>query len=235
MRFQTLTILMVVLVVGACGDGGPTQAQLQGEQIDTIYKSNVVAVKACFDRIEQMPEANVVRKHFPSGPPSLAMQANPAKASPAEVRALYAIHNAFGPCRGLRIRMSNAISSDYAAPHLESYRTIDAIYAGMVQGRMTWGEFSSAWYAMTTRLDAQIAAANASIEQRMSSAHAAELRRREQRTDAVLGAIGAGLSGAAEQYQQQQQIKQQQINATLSQPRNVNCTRIGGIVNCTAY
>jgi hypothetical protein len=168
----------------------------------------------------------MLKRYFPfKEAPSLQMQANRSKATPEEARAIFELHSSLAPCRKIRLETENAVSPLLAAPSAELFARADALYLGVAEKKITWGEFAQGYWASQILYKNQASAAAAQIQQGLSQSHEAEVARRQR------------AAAAFSQWSQQQQLlmqQQQMINA-MNQPRMTNCSYIGTQLNCTTF
>jgi hypothetical protein len=157
--------------------------------------------------------------------PSLAAQTNSSKANPEEIRAVFAVHAAMAPCRKIRIEAANEVSPILVPPLVENYARNDATYVALVEGKVTWGEFTRAIGAAHIEGKQKFAAAIAQVGQGLNQSHAAEMARRQQ--------AAAALSNWA--YQQQVLLQNQQMINAMNQPRMTNCQYVGAYLQCTSF
>lgn len=216
-----LGAMTLAFIVAGCA----TQAQRVAEQAAQISQKATADAEACDARIAAMPETQAVMRNAPGGLTSLQAQTNTAKATPAEVRDIFVLHNAIGECRKIRLEAAGQISPLLVAPMAERYAREDAAYAALVERKATWGEFFRAREIARVETKRQYDEAVVTLQRGLQQSHSAELGRRQQAAYAI------------QQWSYQQQVlsqQQQMINAA-TQPRTTNCRYIGSQLSCTTF
>lgn len=105
----------------------------------------------------------------------------------------------------------------------ENFRVSDELYLGLIQGRVTYGEYARAKQEVNARTNASITAVDQQIAGQLAQSHEYELAQRRQAAMAL---------SAWAQNQQQIQQQQQMINA-VNRPRQTRCNYFGNQLNCT--
>ena len=135
MRLIVLVALMTVLA------GCATRAQVELARLMNSVESGKAASDACIAKVKQMPEYRLLAPYLPEGSASLAAQANPAKATPAEIKAVFVVQEAGAECRKIALEGMGSLNPDLMALLAYAYAKVDAAYLGIVEKKMTWGEF----------------------------------------------------------------------------------------------
>jgi hypothetical protein len=218
---RKVTAAVLTLCVAGCA----TAAQREVERMKTSADRGVTAARSCEAQVTAMPEYQSIKVYMVTDGPSLAAQTNSSKANPEEIRAIFAVHAAMVPCRKIRIEAANEVSPILVPPLVENYARNDATYVALVEGKVTWGEFTRAIGAAHIEGKQKFAAAIAQVGQGLNQSHAAEMARRQQ--------AAAALSNWA--YQQQVLLQNQQMINAMNQPRMTNCQYVGTMLNCTTF
>lgn len=207
--------------------GCSTAAQRENTRMNETAAKGVPAVTACFDKANATPAALSLKDRVPLGDaaPTLAMQTNASKATPADIAALYELHADSLPCRQLALETAGAMSPLLVAPFADMYAKTDAVLVALVEKKATWGESVRAYEAIKAEGKAKLATAYAGIKSGLDQSHQGEVAQRQR-------AIGALQQWS---YQQQVLTQNQQMISAMNQPRMTNCQYIGAQLNCTTY
>jgi len=192
--------LAVLAALGGCA----TAPQVESKRINTAMAEGGGAAQNCVTR---MHESDPYQRLKPKLSRTIDAKANTAKATPEEVEDLKAVQEYVTQCRWLILDMAGQVSATYAAIYTGSFSRLDAITARLISQQTTWGEYNIEYDAALADRRIQLTAELANIQRGLSSAHAAELRRRQAAIDA----------------------------AASSRPIQTNCTSFGGYINCTSY
>jgi hypothetical protein len=221
-HMRKITAAVLTLCVAGCA----TAAQREVDRMKTSADRGIAAARSCDTQVAATPEYQSIKAYMPTDDgPSLATQTNSSKATPEEIRAIFAVHAAMAPCRKIRVEAANDVSPLLVPPLVGKYARNDAIYVGLVDKKLTWGEFSRALEAVHIEGKKQFDAAIAQIEQGLNQSHSAEIARRQQ--------AAAALSNWA--YQQQVLLQNQQMINAMNQPRMTNCQYVGAYLQCTTF
>lgn len=224
-RKVNISYVSMIVVCGLLA-GCQTGAQQEMGRQATIMTTGFDRANACAAAVEVTPAFQLLKRYFPlKEAPSLQMQANRSKATPEEARAIFEAHSSVAPCRKIRIETANAVDPLLAAPFAELYARTDAVYLGVAEKKITWGEFAQGYWAASAEFQKQYSAAAAQIKQGLSQSHDAEVARRQR------------AAAAFSQWAQQQELlmQQQQVINAMNQPRMTNCSYIGTQLNCTTF
>lgn len=183
------------------------------------------SASACETAVEESADYQVFNRQAPGGFTSLAAYANNNRTTPAEVKSIFAVHSAFGPCRKIRLEAANEISPLLVAPFADRYALTDAAYLGLVERKLTWGEFFRAIEAARVETKKQYDAVSAQVRRGLEQSHTAEVAQRQRAAAAINQWT----------YQQQVLAQQQQMLNTMNAPRTTNCQYIGAQLNCTTF
>lgn len=192
MRSIVLVVLTAALAMPLAGCGGSTQAQRDATRAGDELEKSGVAFEACMGEVRAMPDYSAIERYLREGTPSLTELSNTAKATPEEIRAVYAVHDALTACRRQTLQTATLISPALGARLTEQYTRLDNIYREVVDGRMSWGEFVRV--LAVTRADAkkQMEIMIREMARQYEAAHAAEAgQRRSLAKDAILWLFSA--------------------------------------------
>jgi hypothetical protein len=212
-------------ILTLCLAGCATAAEREVDRMKTSAARGIAAARSCDTQVEATPEYQSIKAYMPTDGPSLAAQTNSSKANPEEIRAVFAVHAAMAPCRKIRVEAANDVSPLLVPPLVEKYARNDAIYVGLVEKKLTWGEFSRALEAVHIEGKKQFDAAIAQIAQGLNQSHSAEVARRQQAANAL----------AQWGYQQQVLAQNQQMINAANRPRQTNCQYVGAYLQCTTF
>lgn len=219
MRLIVLVALMTALA------GCATRAQLEVARLMNAVESGKAASEACIAKVRQMPEYQILAPYLPEGSASLAAQANPAKATPAEIKAVFVVQEASADCRKISLEGMGSINPDMMALLARAYAKVDAGYLGIVERRMTWGEFVRVREAARTEFLDQALAIARQMDRELTAAHKAEVDEYKEAAKAIL----------IWSEQQHAMYKQQKLIEAINRPRTTNCQYIGKRVSCTTF
>lgn len=217
-------VVLLVVVAGALS-GCATQAQREVSRMQGESARGEAAVTACDAKVKASPEYQFLKPKVAEEGASLSQQADPAKATPEQIRAIYAVHAAIGECRKIRLEAANAINPTLVAPLASGYARADAAYVGLVEGKSTWGQFNREMEATRAEVRSQLSAATSQIQRGLDQSHTAEVARRQQ--------AAAALSTWS--YQQQVLYQNQQMINAMNAPRMTNCQYVGPQLSCTTF
>lgn len=159
-------------------------------------------------------------------PPTLAQRSDTGKPTAEDRQMLSDLHRDWlTPCRKATIDGSVAILPALRRTMLRYAEREDAVYAGLVQGRLTWGDANTQLAAIrleTTNAMDEIASQAA---QELRRQHAHEIERRRE----AMVALGNALTEFANQRIEAERQRQQ------STPRQTICQNVGGFLSCTTY
>ncbi len=219
MRLIVLVAMMAMLA------GCATQAQRELVRLMNSVESGKAATEACQAKVTETSEYRLLAPYLREGAPSLAAQANPAKATPAEIKAVFAVQAAVSECRKIRLEGLAAINPALVTPTADAATKVDAAYLGIVERRMTWGEFVRALQAARDGLLNQYMAIAAEMERGLMASHEAEVALYKEAARAVL----------AWSLQQYAIYQQQKLIGEISRPRTTNCQYVGKRLSCTTF
>jgi len=223
MRILALGILL--LAMGGCATAAE---QEMARMKDTSERAGSI-VDSCWSRARAQDAyvalSNKLSLKY-SVPPTLAQRADTGKPTPEERQMLSDLHRDWlTPCRKAGIDGSVATLPAMHRTMMRYAEREDAVYAALVQGRMTWGDANTQLAAI------RLETTNASYEivnqaaQNLRRQHADELERRAE----AMRALGQALSDFADQRIEAERQRQQ------STPRQTICQNVGGFLSCTTY
>lgn len=222
---RALALGFLLLALGGCA----TAAEQELTRMrDTSERANVAA-GSCWSQARAQDGyaalSNRLTLKF-DVPPTLTQRGDASKPTPEDRQMLSDLHRDWlTPCRKALIDGSVAILPALRRTMLRYAEREDAVYAALVQGRMTWGEANIQLTAIrleTTNAMDEIAGKAA---QDLRRQHAHEVERRA----AAMRALGAALSEFADQRIEAERQRQQ------STPRQTICQNVGGYLSCTTY
>lgn len=219
MRLIVLVAMMAVLA------GCATRAQVEMARIMNSMESGKAASDACVAKAMEMPEYKLLAGYLPQGSPSLAAQANPAKATPAEIKAVFAVQEAAAECRKINLEGLGNLNPALMVPLADAYTKVDAAYLGIVERRMTWGEFVRTREAARTEFVNQGLVIAEQMDRELQASHKAEVDEYKEAAKAIL-------SWSLQQYAIYQQ---QKLLGAISRPRTTNCQYVGRRLVCTTF
>ena len=159
-------------------------------------------------------------------PPTLAQRSDTSKPTAEDRQMLSDLHRDWlMPCRKA---MSDGAVAILPAVHRAMLRYAeheDAIYAGLVQGRLTWGDANTQLAAIRLETANALHELASQAAQDLRRQHAHELERRAE----AMRALGQALSDFANQRIETGWQRQQ------STPRQTICQNVGGYLSCTTY
>jgi hypothetical protein len=223
MRIWTLGIL--VLALGGCA----TAAEQEMTRIkDTAGRTGAVA-DGCWSQARAQ-DGYVALSHRLalrySVPPTLAQRSDTAKPTPEERQMLSDLHRDWlTPCRKAVIDGAVAMVSASYRPMMRYAEREDAVYAGLVQGRLTWGDANTQLAAIRLETDNAMYEVASKADQELRRQHAHEVERRRE----AMRALGQALSDFADQRIEAERQRQ------ASTPRQTICQNVGGFLSCTTY
>jgi hypothetical protein len=155
----------------------------------------------------------------------MALLADQAKPTPAEVEALLALHD--GPvmaCRRLAIEGAARVHPSYGVIFAQAYAEADNDYAGLVRRQMSWGDFAQHTQRRRQETAAALTDADAKVRQQLATSHAYEMQQR--------AAFGQAMQQWS--YQQRALAQQQQLINAAYRPVFTTCSYVGSMLNCTS-
>ena len=223
MRILTLGIL--ALALGGCA----TAAEQEMTRIkDTAGRAGAV-VDNCWSRARAQDGYVALSNRLAFGysvQPTLAQRSDTAKPTPEERRMLSDLHRDWlTPCRKAVIDGAIAMVSTSHRPMTRYADREDAVYAGLVQGRLTWGDANTQLAAIRLETDNAMYEVMSKANQELRRQHAHEMERRA----AAMMALGQALSDFADQRIEAERQWQ------ASTPRQTICQNVGGFLSCTTY
>lgn len=223
MRLIVVAVLMVALmaVLGGCA----TRAQLEVARLMNSVESGKAASEACIAKVKEMPEYRLLAAYLPEGSASLAAQANPAKATSAEIKAVFVVQAAGAECRKINLEGMGSLNPDLMVLLARAYAKVDAGYLGIVERKMTWGEFVRAREATRTEFLDQATAVVRQMDRELQASHKAEVDQYKEAAKAIL----------IWSEQQHAMYQRQKLIEAINRPRTTNCQYIGNRVTCTTF
>lgn len=192
---------VVAILLGGCVSTG---AQVQSNQIQRAMVETGGEAQNC---VASMHESDPYQRLKPKLSRTIDAKANTAKATPEEVEDLKAVQEYVTRCRWIILEMAGKVSGTYAAIYTGSFSRLDAITARLISRQITWGEYNIEYDTALADRRVQLTTELANVQRGLSTAHNAEIRRRQAALDA----------------------------AVSNMPKQTNCTSFGGYINCTTY
>jgi len=159
-------------------------------------------------------------------PPTLAQRSDTSKPTAEDRQTLSDLHRDWlAPCRKAMIDGSVAILPTLHRPMLSYAEREDAVYAGLVQGRLTWGEANTQLTAIRLETTNAMHELASQAAQELKRQHADEIERRRE----AVAAVGNALTEFANQRIEAERQRQ------ASTPRQTICQNVGGYLTCTTY
>lgn len=223
MRILALGIL--VLALGGCA----TAAEQETTRIkDTCERAGAVT-DSCWSRARAQDGYVALSNRLAlryGVPPTLAQRSDTGKPTPDERQMLSDLHRDWlTSCRKAAIDGSVAMLPASHHPMMRYAEREDAVYAGLVQGRLTWGDANTQLAAIRLETDNAMYEVASKTAQDLRRQHAHEIERRA----AAMVALGQVLSDFADQRIEAERQRQQ------STPRQTICQNVGGYLSCTSY
>ncbi len=218
---KTLLAMIVAATTAVCATGASAETGLT----KVAGADDRKVSEACFNKVSHSASAGALDGRLVTGQPTAAQQTNASKATPAEIANLHVYHRDLTTCRQITLQTAGRQDPLLVGAMAEGYARQDAVLVGLVEGRLTWGEFARDGYAAETDSAAQQASAAVVIGLGLDRSDTAQLARREQ----------AAVSLAAWTQNQQAIFMQQQMVNGLSQPRMTNCRYIGTQLSCSTF
>ena len=223
MRILALGIL--VLALGGCA----TAAEQEMTRIKDTAGRAGAAADSCWSQARAQDGyvalSNRLAMRY-SVPPTLAQRSDTAKPTPEERQMLSNLHRDWlTPCRKAVIDGAIAMVSASHRPMRLYVEREDAVYAGLVQGRLSWGDANTQLAAIRLDTDNAMYEVMGRAEQELRRQHAHEMERRAE----AMRALGQALSDFADQRIEAERQRQ------ASTPRQTICQNLGGYLSCTTY
>jgi hypothetical protein len=227
MRILALGILVVAL--GGCA----TAAEQEVTRIkDTSQRARAVT-DSCWSRAWAQDGFVALSNRLAmkySVPPTLAQRSDAGKPTPEERQVLSDLHRDWlTRCRKAAIHGAVAMLAASHRPMMRYAEREDAIYAGLVQGRLTWGDANTQLAAIRSETDNAIYEVVSKADQDLRRQHAYEIGRRME----AIRALGEALTELGNQQIEAERRRQQQQQQ--STPRQTICQNHGGYLSCTTY
>lgn len=201
---------LIVVAVAALSGCAPLISQQRAQQAQLAHDGAVGICQAVYDSDAYAP----IRAQVPNNAlhPTVAHLGDNRKATPEQVRVIAHIDEISKPCRDSVAAYMNAYAPAAAPYNLAMQTDINALWARLMNGEITFGQFNQA------RADVAAAA--------MEKAQYAEAQRVSQQQQ---------LSLQQQQFFLQQQQYWNSLRQQVPQPATVNCHTMGGFTNCTRY
>jgi hypothetical protein len=226
---RILALGALLLAVGGCA----TAAQHEMTRMNDTSERAIAATDGCWSKAEAQDAFAALRTKVTlkfSVQPTLVQRADTGKPTAEERQTLSDLHRDWlMPCRNVMIDGSVAILPALHRTMMRYAEREDAVYAGLVLGRLTWGDANTELAAIrleTTNGMYDIASRTAQDLQRQ---HALEVERRLATLQAFAQRLGQAMSDFAD-YRIEAERRRQQ-----STPRHTICQNVGGYVSCTTY
>ncbi len=188
-----------------------------------------VATDSCWSRAQAQEGYAALSSRLSlrySQPPTLAQRIDASKATPEDRRALSDLHRDWlTPCRKAMIDGAVAVLPALQRTMLRYAEREDEVYAGLVGGRLTWGEANTQLAAIRLDMTNAMHEIASQAAQDLRRQHTYELERRA----AAMRALAQALSDFADQRIEAERQRQ------ASTPRQTICQNVGGVLSCTTY
>jgi hypothetical protein len=223
MRILTLGILL--LAMGGCA----TAAEQEMTRMrDTTERAGAVT-ESCWSRMQaqdgyaELSARLALKIHVP---PTLAQRADASRPTAEERRALSALHRDWlTPCRTAMIDgLVAALPALHRSLILYAERE-DAVYAALVQGRLTWGDANTQLVVLRRETADATREITSQVTQSLHEQHAHEMAHRA----AALSALGDAMMEFASRRAEAERQRQQ------STSRQIICQNVGGFLHCTTF
>ena len=230
MRILALGVLM--LAMGGCATAAE---QEMTRMTDTAKRAGAVA-DDCWSRAQAQDGYAALgsKLTLKYGPPTLAQLTDAGKPTPDERQTLSDLHRDWmTPCRKAMIDGAVAILPALHRTMLRYAEREDAVYAALIQGRLTWGDANSQLAAIRLETNQATREIADRVDQDLRRQHAEEMEAR----DAALSALGGALVqfGNQQMAAERQRQWQRQWEQRQSMPRQTICQNVGGWLSCTTY
>jgi len=223
MRILALGIL--VLALGGCATAAE---QEMGRMRDTSERA-IAVTGSCWSRARAQDSYAALSNRLAlkyEVPPTLAQRSDTTKPTAEDRQALSDLHRDWlTPCRKAMIDGSVAILPALHRAMLRYAEREDAVYAALVQGRLTWGEANTQLVAIRLEMSHSMHEIASQAAQELRRQHADEIERRRE----AMMTLGKALSDFADQRIEAERQRQQ------STPRQTICQNVGGYLSCTTY
>lgn len=160
---RTTLLATVLLIVGGCAAHTPPEAA----RIHGIAATDAPAIDACWRRVLTSPPHQALRDRMGdhADSPTVAMKANPRKATPQEAALLRALQQDWlAPCRRMALASAAKVHPTVVAILTDSYARADANTQRLADREITWGEYVSENQAIVTHRRAELLAAGESLQ-----------------------------------------------------------------------
>jgi hypothetical protein len=173
---RLVLVMAAVLLIGGCA----TAAEREAARVASVAKASAPKSEACWARMEASPEYVALKdKLGGEDDTGLALQMNATKPTPEEAAQALVLHDQYVvPCRKLAAAAAYEANPSIGAAVLETFARQDALYAKLLRGEMTWGEYATQRIAVRQDGRAQIAAIQQRIQEQLGQSHAAESAQR---------------------------------------------------------
>jgi hypothetical protein len=223
MRILALGIL--VLSLGGCA----TAAEQEMTRMRDTSERAIAVTGSCWSRARAQDSYTALSSRLAlkyEVPPTLAQRSDTGKPTAEDRQTLSDFHRDWlTPCRKAMIDGSVAILPALHRAMLRYAEREDAVYAGLVQGRLTWGEANTELVAVRLEMSNTMHELASQAAQDLRRQHAQELERRAE----AMRALGQALSDFADRRIEAERQRQQ------STPRQTICQNVGGFLSCTTY
>lgn len=222
---RILALAVVMLVMGGCA----TAAEHEIARMRDTTERASAATDSCWSRAQAQAGYAALSTRLSlrrNQSPTLAQRADTGKPTPEDRRALSDLHRDWlMPCRKAMIDGAVAILPALQRTMLRYAASEDIVYAGLVEGRLTWGEANSQLVVIRSEMSNGMHEVASHAAHDLRRQHAQELERRA----AAMRALGEALTEFADQRIDAERQGQQ------STPRQTICQNVGGMLSCTTY
>jgi len=195
-------VLGAVLLAAACA----TQAQQQGQQMKATLDAAGHDFDVCATAVDQDPAIAPIQEKLPKDlrNATLRQQTDETRATEPQIAALYVLHDKMSVCREHSIQAITNVSPILASIMVDKFTKSDKQLIGLIQKKLTWGEYVTGQRDINAAATAAIAAEDQKIVSSLRQSHEAELARRDaaynaymqyQQTQQLIGALGNSSSG----------------------------------------
>lgn len=223
MRILALGIL--ALALGGCA----TAAEQEMTRMRDTSERAVAVTGSCWSQARAQDSYAALSNRLAvkyEVPPTLAQRSDTSKPTVEDRQTLSDLHRDWlAPCRKAMIDGSVAILPALHGAMLRYAEREDAVYAGLFQGQLTWGEANTQLAAIRLETTNAMYEVVSQAAQDLRRQHAHELERRAE----AVRALGQALSDFADQRIEAERQRQ------ASTPRQTICQNVGGYLSCTTY
>jgi hypothetical protein len=210
-----------------CTAGCATSAQREWTRLNQVGDEGSKARDACYETAAASAPFQALKNNMAlRGEQTIAMKANPAKATKAEAASLIEYHqNYLAPCRKIDLETASKLHPALVAILADGYAKSDANIVRLINQQIAWGEFVQENDAIRIDTGSKMVTAGSAIQQNLERGHNAELAQRQRASAAMSNWV----------YQQQILAQNQQAINAMNRPRMTNCQYVGAYLQCTTF